>query len=73
MGSVGAGQEVGEQVQVAVTGIVGIGVHEQGSAADLVGHREEAQQDVLEQAGTQAAALVSAVDAQPCEQRTGCG
>jgi hypothetical protein len=64
-----ARSEPGDEVQVEVACIVGLGVDEQASAADVLIGVEEPGDDIAEQASLKSSALVVDVDAEAGEQR----
>jgi hypothetical protein len=63
-----AGLELGYEVEVEIWRLLGFGVNEQAPATDVVGELDQADEDVLEQAGPEPVALVVDVDAEPGQQ-----
>lgn len=57
--------ELGDEVEVEVSSLGGLGVYEQATAADVVGQLHEAGKHILEQACSQTSTFMVGVDAQP--------
>jgi hypothetical protein len=57
------------QMLIEASSSIGLGMHEQPSAADLVADRRHAEKHVPQQTGTKALPLVILVYAESCEQR----
>ena len=69
----GAREQLGDEMEVEVAGVVGLGVDEQAATADLVAQIDEPGDHVGEQPGAEAVALVLDVDAEASEQGDGLG
>ena len=65
----GALLEFRYQMLIEASSSIGLGMHEQPPAADLVADRRHAEKHVPQQAGTEALSLVTLVYAESCEQR----
>lgn len=65
----GALLELGYQMLIEISSSIGLGMHKQPPAADLVADRRHAEKHVPQQAGAEALSLVSLVYAESCEQR----
>jgi hypothetical protein len=66
-----AGLELGYEVEVEISPLLGLGVNQQARAPDVGGELDQADEDVLEQASPEPVALVVDVDAEPGQQSYG--
>lgn len=67
----GAGLEIRDEVLVEGARFLRLCMNQQGTAADLAGDLQEAQQHVTKQGGAQAPAFVALVNAEPRQEGDG--
>jgi len=63
----GACFELRDEVEVESPGLLGLGVDQQASAADVISDAEQTGDGVREEAGAQSSAFVACVHAEPGE------